>query len=148
MIKKLLQTESEIVYTILRIVLAVVIFPHGAQKALGWFDGYGYTASMTFLMQTVSVPWYIAFCAILAEFIGPVLLVLGLFTRLAAFAIGVNMVVAIAVVHRHNGFFMNWMGNLKGEGYEFHILVLSIVVALLIRGAGAFSVDHKLTVLE
>jgi putative oxidoreductase len=56
------------------------------------------------------------------------------------------MVVAILTVHRAFGFFMNWTGTQKGEGFEFHLLVLAIVSYLMIRGAGAFSVDRLLTV--
>ena len=57
------------------------------------------------------------------------------------------MVVAILTVHRAFGFFMNWTGTQKGEGFEFHVLVLAIVSYLMIRGAGAFSVDRLLTVV-
>jgi putative oxidoreductase len=84
--------------------------------------------------------------AIAAEFFGGIGLILGFLTRIAAFGIGVNMLVAILMVHFPFGFFMNWTGTQKGEGFEFHLLVLAIVSYLMIRGAGAFSVDRLLTV--
>jgi putative oxidoreductase len=49
------------------------------------------------------------------------------------------------MVHLQNGFFMNWFGNQKGEGYDYHLLAIAIAAALLLRGAGAFSVDRALT---
>ena len=63
----------------------------------------------------------------------------------AAFGILSNMVVAIAMVHSQFGFFMNWTGAQKGEGYEYHLLVLAATVLLIIRGAGAASVDRLLS---
>jgi len=92
------------------------------------------------------VPAPLAFLAIAAEFFGGIGLIFGFLTRIAALGIGVNMVVAILTVHRAFGFFMNWTGTQKGEGFEFHVLVLAIVSYLMIRGAGAFSVDRLLTV--
>jgi putative oxidoreductase len=55
------------------------------------------------------------------------------------------MLVAIMTVHRDFGFFMNWTGTQKGEGFEFHLLVVAMVAFLMIRGAGAFSVDRVLS---
>jgi putative oxidoreductase len=51
------------------------------------------------------------------------------------------MAVAIFMVHLPNGFFMNWSGNQKGEGYEYHILAAAIAIALMIKGGGKLSVD-------
>jgi putative oxidoreductase len=91
------------------------------------------------------IPALLAFLAICAEFFGGMGLIIGFLTRIAVFAIAMNMVVAIATVHRAFGFFMNWNGTQKGEGFEFHLLVLAIAAFLMIRGAGAFSVDHALS---
>ncbi len=79
--------------------------------------------------------------AIAAEFLGSNCLVIGLLTRVAASAIACVMVVAIATVHWPHGFFMNWEGKQKGEGFEYHLLALGIALALMIAGAGACSLD-------
>ena len=129
----------------LRLTLAVVMFPHGAQKMLGWFGGHGFSASMGFLTGQAGLPWVIALLVIVAEFFGPIGLVLGLWSRLAALGIGAVMVGAVATVHSQYGFFMNWAGTQAGEGIEYHLLVLGIVVALIIQGSGAVSIDRLLT---
>jgi putative oxidoreductase len=86
-----------------------------------------------------------AFLAIAAEFFGAIGLILGLLGRVAAFGIACNMAVAIVKVHAVNGFFMNWGGQQKGEGFEFHVLVLAIAAAIMIAGSGAWSVDRVLS---
>lgn len=129
----------------LRVGLAVVMFPHGAQKLLGWFGGYGFSASMGYFTETMHIPAFLALLAIVTEFLGPIALVLGLFTRLAALATGIDMLVAVVLVHASNGFFMNWFGNQAGEGYEYHLLVIAMAIALLVGGAGRWSVDRAIT---
>jgi putative oxidoreductase len=145
MIRRLCATDDSIATSILRLVLGVVFFAHGAQKMLGWFGGFGYAGTMGYFTGFAHIPAPLAFLAIAAEFFGGIGLILGFLTRIAAFGIGVNMLVAIMTVHLPFGFFMNWTGSQKGEGFEFHLLVLAIVVFLMIRGAGAFSVDRVLT---
>jgi len=145
MLRKIYSTDDSVATSILRLVLGVVFFAHGTQKMLGWFGGYGFSGTMGFLTGMLHIPAPLAFLAIAAEFFGGIGLLLGFLTRIAAFGIGVNMLVAIARVHHSFGFFMNWFGNQKGEGFEFHLLVLAIVAFLMIKGAGAFSVDHALT---
>jgi putative oxidoreductase len=141
MFKRIFNTHNDIVFTILRLVLGVTFFAHGAQKMLGWFGGYGFKGTMGFFTQTMHIPAAFAFLAIAAEFFGGLGLIFGLLTRIAAFGITVNMLVAIFTVHMANGFFMNWTGQQKGEGFEYHLLVLAMTAALMIRGAGAFSLD-------
>ena len=145
MFKKLINTDSSSAATILRLVLGVVFFVHGAQKMLGWFGGYGFHGTMGFFTGALHIPAPLAVLAIFAEFFGGLGLIAGLLTRVAAFGIAVNMLVAIFMVHAANGFFMNWSGTQKGEGYEYHLLALAIAAYLVIRGAGAFSVDRALT---
>jgi len=145
MIRKLIATDNDSAITILRLVLGVIFFAHGAQKMLGWFGGYGFTGTMGFFTGVMHIPALFAFLAIAAEFFGGVGLILGFLTRIAAFGIFSNMVVAIAMVHRQFGFFMNWTGAQKGEGYEYHLLVLVITAFLMIRGAGAASIDRMLS---
>jgi putative oxidoreductase len=131
---------------VLRLGLGTVFFAHGAQKLLGWFGGEGWDASVRFLGSVVAAP--IAPWVIVIEFFGSLLLLLGFLTRIAALAVSAVMLGAIAYVHAPNGFFMNWAGNQAGEGYEFHLLVIAMALALVIRGAGSASVDLALTDVE
>jgi putative oxidoreductase len=146
MIRRLYATDDSLATAILRLTLGTVFFVHGAQKMLGWFGGFGFRGTMGFFTDLMHVPAPLAFLAIAAEFFGGIGLIFGFLTRIAALGIGVNMVVAILTVHRAFGFFMNWTSTQKGEGFEFHLLVLAIVSYLIIQGAGAFSVDRLLTV--
>jgi putative oxidoreductase len=146
MIRQLYATDDSTATSILRLVLGVVFFAHGAQKLWGWFGGFGFASTMNLFTSMMHIPAPLAFLAIAAEFFGGIGLILGFLTRIAAFGIGVNMLVAIMTLHGAFGFFMNWTGAQKGEGFEFHLLVLAIAAFLMIRGAGAFSVDRALSV--
>ena len=145
MFRKLIATDNDVATTIVRLVLGVVFFAHGAQKMLGWFGGYGFSGTMGFFTGMMHIPAPFAFLAIAAEFFGGLGLIVGLLTRVAAFGIFCNMVVAIAMVHHNFGLFMNWTGAQKGEGYEYHLLALAITVFLMIRGGGTASVDRLLS---
>ena len=145
MFGKIVKTDpGNYVATLLRLVLGVVFFAHGAQKLLGWFGGFGFTGTMGFFTQ-LGIPTPFGFLAIMAEFLGGLGLILGFLSRIAAFGIACNMAVAVAMVHHNFGPFMNWYGNQKGEGYEYHVLVIAITVALMILGSGALSVDAALS---
>jgi putative oxidoreductase len=137
----LFQTGRAYSTLLLRLTLGAVFFPHGAQKVLGWFGGYGFTGTMGFFTGTMHIPAVFAFLAIAAEFAGSIGLILGLGTRIAALGILSTMVVAIATVHAQFGFFMNWAGTQKGEGFEYHLLAIGIALALIIRGGGKWSAD-------
>ena len=143
--RKLLSTSNDFTLTIVRLVLGVTFFAHGAQKMLGWFGGYGFHGTMGFFTQQMGIPAPLAFLAICAEFFGGLGLIVGLLSRIAAFGIIVNMLVAIAKVHHFNGFFMNWTGQQKGEGFEYHLLAIALLLVVLIKGAGALSVDRMLS---
>jgi putative oxidoreductase len=145
MIRKLIATDNDIATTIPRLVLGVIFFAHGAQKMLGWFGGYGFTGTMGFFTGAMHIPAVFAFLAIAAEFFGGLGLTFGLLTRVASLGIFCDMIVAVAMIHHQFGLFMNWTGTQKGEGYEFHLLVLAITALLMIRGAGAASVDRLLS---
>src|SRR6202162_149469 len=132
MIRRLYATDDSIATSILRLVLGVVFFAHGAQKMLCWFGGFGFAGTMGFFTGIMHIPAPLAFLAIAAEFFGGIGLILGFLTRIATVGIGVNMLVAIMAVHHTFGFFMNWTGTQKGEGFEFHLLVLAIVSFLII----------------
>ncbi len=148
MFKKLFQTENDTATMILRVLLGVVFFPHGMQKLFGWFGGYGFGGTMGFFTGQMGIPAVFAFLAIMAEGLGSLGLLTGLLTRIAAFGITVNMVVAVYMIHWHNGFFMNWFGAMTsagkpaGEGFEYHLLVIAIGIALMIRGGGKWSIDR------
>jgi putative oxidoreductase len=144
MFRRLLSTSGDLSLTVLRLALGVVMFPHGLQKTLGWFGGAGFHSTMTFFTQG-GIPVVFAFLAICAEFLGGLGLILGLLSRVAAFGILCVMSVAVYRVHLPNGFFMNWAGNQKGEGFEFHVLAIAIALAILFRGAGALSLDRALS---
>ncbi|HKC37641.1 MAG TPA: DoxX family protein [Chitinophagaceae bacterium] len=142
--KKIFQTNESNTSTIIRVVLGIILFPHGAQKMLGWFGGYGFNGTMGFLTGTAGLPWIIAFLVIAIEFFGAIALIVGFATRIVAAGIISLFTGIIVTSHLHNGFFMNWYGNLKGEGYEFHLLIIGIAIALLVSGAGKWSVDYAL----
>ena len=139
-----MSTSNDVALTTLRLVLGVIFFAHGAQKMLGWFGGFGFHATMGFFAH-LGMPAPVAFLVICTEFFGGLGLIVGLLTRIAALGIGAEMIGAIFLVHLPNGFFMNWTGHQKGEGFEYHLLVIAIAATLLLRGAGAFSLDRVLS---
>lgn len=142
MIWRLLRTRDEVLPLVLRITLGIVMFPHGAQKMLGWFGGPGFRGEITALQDHLGMPALLTTLVIVAEFFGSLGLLAGLFTRLSALGVGAVMLGAIFLVHIPFGFFMNWFGTQKGEGFEYHLLAIGIALALVIRGGGAWSIDY------
>ena len=143
MFRKLMSTTDDFALTVLRLGLGIVFFAHGSQKVLGWFGGYGFSATMGFFTNGMHIPAPLAFLAICAEFLGGIGLLLGFLGRIAAFGIACDMAAAVYLIHRHVGFFVNWYGNQKGEGYEYHVLAITITLAIMIKGSGALSVDRS-----
>jgi putative oxidoreductase len=143
MLQKLIATNKDIIPVILRLTLGAVMFPHGAQKVLGWFGGGGFKATLEG-MTGMGLPAAIVVMVMIAEFLGSLGLILGFLTRLSALGVISVMLGAIFTVHQQYGFFMNWMGKQAGEGFEYHLLAIGIAVALLVRGGGAFSIDRAL----
>jgi putative oxidoreductase len=141
MLRRFFVTDKSPAGLILRVILGGVMFPHGAQKLLGWFGGRGYEATVRGFTGGMHIPEVLAILVILTESLGAAALVLGFGTRLAALALAVDMTVAAVLVHLKNGFFMNWAGTAKGEGFEYHLLVIAIGLALVIKGGGLLSVD-------
>ncbi len=139
--KNLFKTDDDISRLVLRVILGIVFFVHGAQKVFGWYGGYGFSGTMGFFTGPLGIPALFAFLAIVAEFFGSLGLLTGLLTRAAALGISVVMVVAVLMLHLKHGFFMNWSGKQAGEGYEYHLLVLAITAALMIKGGGRWSLD-------
>jgi putative oxidoreductase len=130
--RRIFATPDDGLLTFLRVMLFVVFIPHGLQKTIGAMG----------MFTSQGVPSFLGFLAIAAEFAGAIALLFGVLTRVAAFGLACNMVVAITTTHFKNGFFMNWMGNQAGEGYEYHLIALTILLAAKVRGGGAFSLDR------
>jgi putative oxidoreductase len=143
MFKAFLRTDNSPVQLFIRLALGVVIFPHGAQKVFGWFGGAGIQKTLQ-TFASMGFPSWSTACLMVVETLGAVLLVGGFLTRLWAFGIGVSLSICMYLYHLQNGFFMNWLGHQKGEGFEYHLLALGICIALLIKGGGALSVDRSL----
>lgn len=129
---------------VLRITAGLILWPHGAQKLLGWFGGYGFTGTMNFFTGTMKIPWILGFLVIVVEFLGSISLLAGFAVRYWAAAGILLMLGIITTSHLSSGFFMNWSGSQNGEGYEYHLLFIGIFIALLVGGAGRFSVDGAL----
>src|SRR5882757_1201303 len=144
MLTWMLETDGDWVVTIVRIVLGVVFFAHGAQKALGWFGGAGLQSTVRVFREQLRIPAPLALLSVAAEFLGGLGLIVGLLSRIAALGIAAVMIVALVAVHGKFGFFMNWYGEKQGHGIEYHILVLALALAVIIKGAGAFSLDQVL----
>jgi len=145
MLRALCSTDDDLGSLVLRLVLGGVFFPHGAQKAFGWFGGNGMAPTLAFFDQAFGIPAPMTYLVIAAELLGAIALILGLLTRLAAFGLFAVMAGAVYLVHWQNGFFMNWTGNQQGEGIEYHLLVMAIALALMIRGGGRASFDRILS---
>jgi putative oxidoreductase len=134
---------TDIALLILRLTLAIVLWPHGAQKALGLFGGPGIAATVAGLSGHLGLPAIVVYLVIAAEFLGPIALVLGVLTRLAALGIAIDMACAAILVHLPNGFFMNFMGNQKGEGIEYFIYAVGVALALVIAGPGRIALMKR-----
>lgn len=143
MVKTLVETDNSSAQLLIRLALGVVIFPHGAQKVLGWFGGPGYGATVT-AFSALGFPLWAIILLMFSEFCGSLLLVLGLFTRVWALTIGAALAICLKMNHLQYGFFMNWFGQQQGEGYEYHLLALGIALALVVRGGGRLSLDRIL----
>lgn len=145
MLRKLLETDgNDVAGLIARVALGVVILPHGMQKLLGLFGGYGFSATVDFFTG-MGVPAFIAVLIILGESFGSLFLILGLISRISAAGIALIMLGAVFLVHLPNGFFMNWFGAQKGEGFEYHLLALGLALIVLVRGGGKWSVDSAVS---
>jgi putative oxidoreductase len=142
MYRDIFSTRNDWTGFILRLTLGLVLFPHGAQKLFGWFNGYGFDGTMQFFTESVGISWFVGFLVILIESIGAVLLVLGAGSRIMAVAIFCVMTGVLLTSHVQNGFFMNWYGTAAGEGMEFDLLCLGLALAITVNGGGKYSVDN------
>src|SRR5882762_2573259 len=141
MLNRLVRTNQDYALTIARLVLGMLFFIHGDQLMLGWFGGCGLSSSVEVVTQHLGIPAPFAFLAICAELFGGLMLIVGFLGRVAALTIICTMAVAVAKVHWQFGVFMNWFGTQKGEGFEYHLLAITIGVVIALRGSGALSLD-------
>ncbi|VAX29969.1 Membrane protein, distant similarity to thiosulphate:quinone oxidoreductase DoxD [hydrothermal vent metagenome] len=145
MFLKTLKTDDAYSSLILRVAMGLIMFPHGAQKLFGWFGGFGFSGTMGYFTETMGIPVVIAFLVIMGESLGALALIAGFLTRFSAASLAVIMLGAITMAHWEHGFLMNWSGNQAGEGYEYHLLVIAICVALTLTGGGKWSVDKMIS---
>lgn len=138
-----LSKRINVTTALLRIMLALALFPHGAQKMLGWYGGYGLDGTMKYFSGSLNLPYIVGLSVILIEFLSPFFLLLGIFSRITAASV-FALFIGIVITHSDNGFFMNWFGNQAGEGYEYHLLILTISAAIMIIGPGKFTVGKLL----
>ena len=140
--KKILATNpANTTALIARLAIGLVIFPHGAQKLFGWFGGYGFSGTMSFLTGGANLPSFIAVLVILIESFGALFVFAGFLTRIAALGLLLQFLGVMFTIHLQNGFFMNWSGTQKGEGIEFFLLLIALALILLFTGGGRASVD-------
>ncbi|MDG5491305.1 DoxX family protein [Psychroserpens sp. SPM9] len=142
LVQKLLKTHPNIGFSIARLTLGLVMFPHGAQKLLSLFGGYGYTATMESFTTQMGLPSIVAFSIIMIEFFGSISLILGLFSRFWALALAGMFIGIIYMTQLENGFFMNWYGNQAGEGYEYSLLIIGLALTIIVNGSGKWSLDN------
>ena len=144
----LFSTGPDWTLTIIRIVLGVVFFAHGAQKMLGWYGGAGLRETLRTMHQFLHLPASLAFLAVASEFLGGAALIVGLLGRVAAIGICLTMLSAIVMVHGRYGLFMDWFGDRKGHGIEYHLLAIALAIAIVVRGSGAASLDRLVYILQ
>tara|TARA_R110000868_G_scaffold32516_4_gene118212 strand:+ start:1630 stop:2085 length:456 start_codon:yes stop_codon:yes gene_type:complete len=145
LVQKLLRTHPNIGFSIARLTLGLVIFPHGAQKLIGLFGGYGYAATMESLTSQMGLPSFVSFSVIMIEFFGSICLILGLFSRFWALSLTGMFMGIIFTTQLEHGFFMNWFGNQTGEGYEYSLLVIGLALTTIVNGSGKWSIDQLIS---
>jgi putative oxidoreductase len=138
----LFSTDPDWTLTVIRIILGIIFFAHGAQKVLGWFGGTGLKETLRTMHEFIGIPVPLAFVAVMAEFLGGLGLIVGLLSRVAAIGICLTMLSAIAMVHWRFGLFMNWFGDRKGHGFEYHLLAVGLAIVIVVGGSGALSLDR------
>jgi len=144
MIEGLVSTNSDWVLTVVRSIIGITFFAHGAQKMLGWYGGPGFSGTLQVFTTQLRIPAPLAVLVISAELFGGLGLIVGLLSRIAALGIVLTMLGAVTMVHFRYGLFMNWYGNQKGHGIEYHLLAIALALVVIVKGAGAFSIDHVL----
>lgn len=142
--KRILKTESSWGALVARLTLGIILFPHGAQKMLGWFGGYGFSGTLDGLVNQMHLPKIVAIAVILIEFFGSIFLITGLASRLWSLAFIGLFSGIIITTQLEFGFFMNWYGTQAGEGFEFSLLIIGIAAVVMILGSGKYALDNQL----
>ena len=132
-------TATDWALLILRLVLGAVFIMHGSQKLFGAFGGQGLQGTIAGF-EKGGIPAPLAYLVPFTEFLGGLGLLFGLLARLSALGITIIMLVAILKVHLPNGFFMNWSGHQRGEGFEYHLLAIAIALAIMLIGPGRLAI--------
>ena len=131
------RSAVDLALLIARVIVGAVFMAHGAQKLFGAFGGPGLSAF-------VGMMGPLGYLVAIGEFFGGLGLVVGFLSRFSAASIIVIMLGAIGMVHGKVGFFMNWMGNQGGEGFEYHLLAIAILLVILIAGPGRYALARSL----
>jgi putative oxidoreductase len=131
------KSAVDVALLIARVIVGAVFMAHGAQKLFGAFGGPGLSAF-------VGMMGPLGYLVAIGEFFGGLGLVVGFLSRFSAASIIVIMLGAIGMVHGKVGFFMNWMGNQGGEGFEYHLLAIGILLVILIAGPGRYALARSL----
>jgi putative oxidoreductase len=141
----LLATYPSLSMLIVRLGAGIVFFAHGAQKVFGWFGGPGLKATIQTFQQYMKIPPAATALSALLECFGGLALIVGLLARPTALGLIVVMLVAIAKVHWQHGFFINFSGTPgKGHGLEYNFVLMMMLLAILLAGAGVLSIDGAL----
>ena len=127
------RTAEDLALLIARLAAGLVMFPHGTQHLFGWFGGGGLAGFVQYLGP-------VAYLVSIGEVFGSLALILGVLSRFSAASLVVIMLGAVFIGHIHHGFFMNWYGTKQGEGFEYHILMIALLLITAIAGPGRFSV--------
>jgi len=142
MIEKLLHTDPDYAFTFLRIIAGLIVFPYGMQKLFGWFGGAGIDGTLKDL-DSRRIPRSIAWLIIIGQSFS-VAILSGFLSRVAAVGLFVIFIGAL-IVHSRDGWMMNWYGRKNGEGIEYFVMLVSLLLLTILKGAGALSVDLWLT---
>ena len=127
----------DVALLIARVIVGIVFMAHGAQKLFGAFGGPG-------LVAVVQMMGPLGYLVSIGEFFGGLGLVIGFLSRFSAASITLIMLGAIGMVHGHVGFFMNWTSKQAGEGFEYHLLAIAILLTIVIVGPGRFAIGRYL----
>ena len=142
MLEKVMRTRNDYTLTVARYVLAAIFIGHGSQKVFGWFGGLGFQGTLEMFQRTMSIPAPLTIFLMFTELSASLGFILGFLSRIAAFGLFCTMVVAPFANHLYPRFFMNWNGTRGGEGYEYHLLAIALLLGIMVHGSGALSVDQ------
>jgi putative oxidoreductase len=119
---------------LMRLALGAIMVAHGYHKVFGGLNHFAH------MVGGMGLPAWLGYVSALTELLGGLLLLVGFFTRPAAFAVCINLCVAIWKVHLHNGL----IGSPDHPGYEFPLAAATLAFALIFFGGGPISIDHVL----